>query len=150
MFKHILLPTDGSRQSEQAVFYGIELARQHGARATGIHAIAEFHLLSYRVSALEESRDQFGQDAELHAQRCLDFVRRTAEEAKVECDTVAERSDHPHDAICKAARNLNCDLIVMASHGKRGLVSLLLASETQRVLAHSEVPVLVWRSAAVS
>lgn len=145
MFKHILLPTDGSRQSEQAVFYGVELARVHGARVTGIHAIPEFHMLTYRASALEESRDQFGKDAELHAQRCLDFVRRTAQEAKVACDTVAERSDHPHDAICKAAQRLNCDLIVLASHGRRGLVSLLLASETQRVLAHCAVPVLAWR-----
>jgi nucleotide-binding universal stress UspA family protein len=146
MFKHILLPTDGSRLSERAVFQGIELARQHGARVTAIHAMPEFHLLSYRAAALDETRDHFAQDAQLHAQRYLDFVRRTADEAKVECATVAELSDHPHEAICQAARRLNCDLILMASHGRRGLASLLLGSETQRVLAHSEVPVLVWRS----
>ena len=146
MFKHILLPTDGSRLSEIAVFNGIELARQHGARVTAIHVMPEFHLLSYRAAAIDESHDHFAQDAQAHAQRYLDFVRRTADEAKVECATIAELSDHPHDAICKAARRLGCDLIVMASHGKRGLVSLLLGSETQRVLAHSEVPVLVWRA----
>lgn len=147
MFKHILLPTDGSRLSEAAIFSGIELARQHGARVTGIHAMPEFHLLSYRAAALDESHDHFAQDAQVHAQRYLDFVRRTADEAKVECATIAELNDHPHDAICKAARRLGCDLILMASHGKRSLVGLLLGSETQRVLAHSEVPVLVWRSA---
>jgi nucleotide-binding universal stress UspA family protein len=146
MFKHILLPTDGSRLSELAVFQGVELARQHGARVTGLHAMPEFHLLSYRAAAIDETRDHFAQDAQVHAQQYLDFVRRTATEARVECATVAELSDHPHDAICKAARRLGCDLIVMASHGKRGIVSLLLGSETQRVLAHSEVPVLVWRS----
>jgi nucleotide-binding universal stress UspA family protein len=146
MFKHILLPTDGSRQSEIAVFNGIELARQHGARVTAIHVMPEFHLLSYRAAAIDESHDHFAQDAQAHAQRHLDFVRRTAAEAKVECSTVAELSDHPHDAICKAAHRLGCDLIVMASHGKRSLARLLLGSETQRVLAHSEVPVLVWRT----
>lgn len=146
MFKHILLPTDGSRLSEAAIFKGIELARQHGARVTGIHAMPEFHLLSYRAAALDETHDHFAQDAQAHAQRYLDFVRRTADEARVECATIAELSDHPHDAICKAARRLGCDLILMASHGKRSLVGLLLGSETQRVLAHSEVRVLVWRS----
>jgi nucleotide-binding universal stress UspA family protein len=148
MFKHILLPTDGSRQSEQAIFYGVELARQHGVRVTGIHAIPEFHPLTYRITSLDESRDQFSKDAEFHAKHCLDFVLRTAKEANVECDTVVEHSDHPYDAICKVARKLDCDLIVMASHGKRSLVKFLLASETQRVLAHGEVPVLVWRSVA--
>ena len=76
MFKHILLPTDGSRLSEAAIFKGIELARQHGARVTGIHAMPEFHLLSYRAAALDESHDHFAQDAQAHAQRYLDFVRR--------------------------------------------------------------------------
>ena len=145
MFKHILLPTDGSRYSEIAVFNGIELARQHGARVTGLHAMPEFHLLSYRAAAVDETRDHFAQDAQAHAQRYLDFIRKTAEEARVECATVAELSDHPHDAICKAARRLGCDLIVLASHGKRGLVSLLLGSETQRVLIHSKIPVLIVR-----
>jgi nucleotide-binding universal stress UspA family protein len=146
MFKHILLPTDGSRPSEQAVFQGIELARQHGARVTALHAMPEFHLLSYRAAAIDETRDHFAQDTQAHAQQYLDFVRRVAAEAGVECATVAELSDHPHDAICKAARRLGCDLIVMASHGRRGIVNLLLGSETQRVLAHTEVPVLVWRN----
>ncbi|MEK8034112.1 universal stress protein [Ideonella sp. DXS29W] len=148
MFKHILLPTDGSRLSEIAIFNGIELARQHGARVTGLHAMPEFHLLSYRAAALDESRDHFAQDAQAHAERHLEFIRRIADEARVECATVAELSDHPHDAIVKAARRLSCDLILMASHGRRGLISTLLGSETQRVLAHSEVPVMVWRAPA--
>lgn len=145
MFKHILLPTDGSRLSEIAIFNGIELARQHGARVTGLHAMPEFHLLSYRAAAIDETRDHFAQDAQDHAQRYLDFVRRTAEEARVECATVSELSDHPHDAICRAARRLGCDLILMASHGRRGVQGVLLGSETQKVLTHSKVPVLVYR-----
>ena len=148
LFKHILLPTDGSRPSEIAVFNGVELARQNGARVTAVHAIPQFHLLTYRAASIEESQDQFIKDAEEHAERYLAFVRRAAEEAKVECATLTELSDHPYDVICKAAKRLGCDLIVMASHGRRGLTGLLLGSETQRVLAQSTVPVLIWRERA--
>ncbi|MDR7271538.1 nucleotide-binding universal stress UspA family protein [Pelomonas saccharophila] len=146
MFKHILLPTDGSQFSERAVFRGIELAQQVGARVTGIYAAPEFHLLSYRAAELSESQDQFALDVQSHAEKYLAFIRDTASEAKVPCETLVERSDHPHDAICRAAKLRQCDLIVMASHGRRGLTGLILGSETQRVLAHTDVPVLVWRA----
>lgn len=148
MVKHILLPTDGSRHSEQAVFYGVELARSFGAKVTGIYAAPEFHVLSYRAAELQESREQFAADVQTHAEQYLAFVSRVAQEAKVACDVLVERNDHPHDAICRAARRLQCDLVVMASHGRRGLAGLLLGSETQRVLSHTEVPVLVWRGSA--
>ncbi len=148
MIKHILLPTDGSRHSEQAVFYGVELARMSGARVTAIYAAPDFHVLSYRVDELADTREQFAADVQEHAERYLAFVKGVAREAKVPCDTMVEHSDHPHDAICKVAKRLQCDLIVMASHGRRGLAGLLLGSETQRVLAHTDVPVLVWRGSA--
>jgi nucleotide-binding universal stress UspA family protein len=100
MFKHILLPTDGSRLSEIAVFNGIELARQHGARVTAIHAMPEFHLLSYRAAAIDETHDHFAQDAQAHAQRYLDFVRRTADGARSSArPSPGERP--PRDAICR-------------------------------------------------
>lgn len=150
MVAHILLPTDGSPLSEQAIFYGIELARTLNARVTGIYAAPEFHVLSYRAAELTESRENFGPDVQAHADRCLAFIRRTALEAKVPCETLTEHSDHPYEVICKAAQRLQCDLIVMASHGKRGLAGLFLGSETQRVLAHSEIPVLVWRGKPAS
>lgn len=146
MFKHILLPTDGSRFSEQAVFHGVELARLSGARVTGFYAAPVFHVLTYRVSELEGSRDQFATEVRAHADLYLKFVSGVAGEAKVACDTLIEENDHPHDAICTVAKRLQCDLIVMASHGRRGLAGLILGSETQRVLAHTEVPVLVWRA----
>ena len=145
MFKHILLPTDGSRHSEQAIFYGVELARLSGAKVTGFYAAPIFHVLSYRVDDLADTREQFAVDVQAHAERYLAFVAGVAREAKVPCDIISEPNDHAHDAICKAAKRLQCDLIVMASHGRRGLVSLLLGTETQKVLAHTEVPVLVWR-----
>jgi nucleotide-binding universal stress UspA family protein len=146
MFKHILLPTDGSRYSEQAVLYGIELARQAGARVTGLYAAPNFHIFSYRAAELEESSKQFAVDVQAHAERYLAFIASVANEAKVSCNTVVERNDHPHDAICSAAKRLQCDLIVMASHGRRGLAGLMLGGETQRALAHTEVPILVWRA----
>jgi nucleotide-binding universal stress UspA family protein len=146
MFKHILLPTDGSRHSEQAVFRGVELARQVGAKVTGIYAAPEFHLLSYRLADLSETREQFSADVQKHAEQYLAFVSSVASEAKVACDTLIEPCDHPYDAICRAAKARGCDLIVMASHGRRGLTGLFLGSETQRVLAHADVPVLVWRA----
>ncbi len=148
MFKHILLPTDGSRYSELAVFRGVEFARQVGAKVTGIYAAPEFHLLSYRAAALAESQEQFALDVQSHAEKYLAFIRDTASEAKVPCETLIERSDHPYDVICRAAKQRQCDLIVMASHGRRGLTGLILGSETQRVLTHTDVPVLVWRSPA--
>ncbi|KQV92056.1 universal stress protein [Pelomonas sp. Root1237] len=146
MFKHILLPTDGSRFSEQAVFHGVELARLSGARVTAFYATPAFHVLTYRASELEGSRDQFATDVRAHADLYLKFVSGVANEAKVPCETLMEQNDHPHDAICSVAKRLQCDLIVMASHGRKGLTGLLLGSETQRVLAHTEVPVLVWRA----
>lgn len=147
MIKHILLPTDGSRQSEQAIFYGVQLAKLSGARVTGIYAAPDFHVLSYRVEELADTREQFAADMQAHAERYLAFVSDVAREAGVPCNVLIEQSDHPYDAICKTAKRLPCDLIVMASHGRRGLVGLILGSETQRVLAHTEVPVLVWRGA---
>jgi len=75
MFKHILLPTDGSRFSEQAVIYGVELARLSGTKVTGLYAAPEFHVFTYRVSELGESREQFAKDVQTHADLYLAFVR---------------------------------------------------------------------------
>ena len=145
MFKHILLPTDGSRYSEQAVLHGVELARVCGARVTGIYAAPNFHIFSYRAAELEESSKQFAIDVQAHAERYLAFIASVANEAKVSCNTVVERDDHPHAAICSAAKRLQCDLIVMASHGRRSFARLLMGSETLHVLTHSHIPVLVLR-----
>ena len=102
----------------------------------------------FRCRRVPASALAFAVDVQAHAERYLAFVRTTAAEAGVPCATLMEHSDHPHDAICQVAKRQQCDLIVMASHGRRGLTGLLLGSETQRVLAHADVPVLVWRAAA--
>ena len=145
MFKHILLPTDGSKLAEAAIFKGIELARQQGAQVTGLYVMPEFHILSYHVETLEDTKQEFLRECRLHTQQYLDFIERTAQEARVPCTLLNDSSDHPYEVICRVAEHRDCDLIVMSSHGRRGLAGVLLGSETQRVLSHSRVPVLVYR-----
>lgn len=145
MFKHILLPTDGSDLSEKAAFRGVGFARETGAKVTALHVQPKFHLLTYRSASIDDSAEQYARDAHEHARRYLDTVMRMATEARVDCTVVTELSDHPHEVIVQSAERLGCDLIVMATHGRRGMAGLLLGSETQRVLTHAKVPVLVWR-----
>ena len=145
MFKHVLIPTDGSPLSERAVLKGIELAAEQGARVTGIHVSPQFHILTYRPDMLEETRDTYAGDSEAHAKLYLDFISRTAAESKVPCETVRQISDEPFQAIIDTARQQGCDLIVMASHGRRALARALLGSEATKVVTLSSLPVLICR-----
>jgi nucleotide-binding universal stress UspA family protein len=146
MFKNILIPTDGSEQSQRAVRTGVELAKLHQAKVTGIHVIPDYHLLIAYEGAFDPvTEERIEEEARTRAESYLAFVRRTAEEAGVPCDTVCETSDHPYDAILKTAEAKGCDLILMTSHGRKGLAAVLLGSETRKVLTHARVPVLVVR-----
>lgn len=146
MFTNILVPTDGSEQSQHAVRAGAELAKLHQARLTGIHVIPDYHLLIAYEGAFDPvTEERIEEEARERAERYLEFVRRTAEAAGVPCDTVCETSDHPYDAILKTADARRCDLILMTSHGRKGLAAVLLGSETRKVLTHTRVPVLVVR-----
>ena len=93
---------------------------------------------------LEETRAEYERDSEVHAERYLAFITKAAAHSRVPCETLRERSDDVFQSIIDVARKRACDLIVMASHGRRGIGGLLLGSETQRVLTHSGLPVLVW------
>ncbi|MFM2052740.1 MAG: hypothetical protein RL456_777 [Pseudomonadota bacterium] len=145
MFHHILLPTDGSALSETAVRHGLDLARASGARVTGLHVMPDYHVLTYRVESIEDTREEFARDCREHAARHLARISHAADEMQVPARTLAEVSDHPWETICRVAERDGCDLIVMASHGRRGMTGLLLGSETQRVLTHTKIPVMVWR-----
>ena len=146
MFKNILIPTDGSEQSQRAVRMGVELAKLHQARITGIHVIPDYHLLIAYEGAFDPvTEERIEEEARARAESYLAFVRSTSEAAGVSCDTVCETSDHPYDAILKTADAKNCDLILMTSHGRKGLAAVLLGSETRKVLTHTSVPVLVVR-----
>jgi len=146
MFKSILIPTDGSELSQRAVKIAMELAQLHQARVTAIHVIPDYHLLIAYEGAFDPvTEERIEEEAKTRAEGYLAYVRKCAQEAGVPCDTVCETSDHPYDAILKIADARHCDLIVMTSHGRKGLAAVLLGSETRKVLTHTKKPVLIVR-----
>ena len=146
MFKNILVPTDGSEQSQGAVRTAVSLAKLHGARVTGVHVVPDYHLLIAYEGAFDPvTEERIEEEAKARAATYLAFIRDTAASSGVPCETVCETSDHPYDAILHVAEAKGCDLIVMTSHGRKGLAAILLGSETRKVLTHAKVPVLVVR-----
>lgn len=145
MFKHLLVPTDGSPLSEMAVQKAVAFAKEAQAKVTGLHVIPEFHIFTYRAEMLEDTKEQYAQDAKAHAEKYLAVIAQAATQAGVPCETTSVISDHPYEAIIKIAADRSCDLIVMASHGRSGVQGQLIGSETQKVLTHSKLPVLVYR-----
>ena len=148
MYKHILVPTDGSRLSAKAVKAAATLAKQLGARLTGLYVIPPYVPPMYGEAAIyvpEISPKRYKELSEKEAAKALEVVEREAKSAEVPCKTAWVTDDQPWEGIVKSARSKKCDLIVMASHGRRGLSGLLLGSETTKVLTHSKVPVLVCR-----
>lgn len=145
MYKRILLPTDGSNLSQRSVMAGVDLAKSIGAEVVAMTATPEFHTFTTDPEMLEQTLQQYDEASRARAQRMLDDVAAVARDAGVPCTSVQLASDEPYEAIISSARDKHCDLIVMASHGYRGLKGLLLGSETQKVLVHSAIPVLVHR-----
>jgi len=144
-FEHILIATDGSARSEDAVRSGVVLARTIGARITFFQAVP-LHEPSEDLSALLEStRGDHAKAALAQTAEHLHFVARIARVHGVECETAHAYSDHPADAIVEMATARKCDLIAMASHGRHGVERLLLGSETRNVLGQCRIPVLVYR-----
>ena len=145
MFKHVLLPTDGSNLSEAAVRMGVQLAKTVNAKVTGFHVMPEFNVFTYKTQMLEDTKNEFAKDSKAHAAQYLSVIETAAKAAGVPCDIASATHDHPYEAIIKVAKQRECDLIVMASHGRKGMQAVLLGSETQKVLTHSHMPVLVCR-----
>lgn len=147
MFKHILVPTDGSPLSDTAVTRAIAFASEIAARLTFFYSQPDFPMPIYGEGALIDptTPEQFAQSAGQEARRILERAKAEAESAGVSADTDSQISETPYEAIIAAADRHGCDLIFMASHGRRGIAGLLLGSETQKVLTHSKTPVLVYR-----
>lgn len=147
MFKHILVPTDGSQLSQDAVRAAVSFAKSTGASITAFIAKPEYPAAYYGEGAMIDmvSPSQFDELAEEKAQKILGAVENLCKEAGVTCAKLTQTSDVPHEAIIDAATKGSCDLIFMASHGRRGVRALLLGSETTKVLTHSKIPVLVYR-----
>lgn len=147
MFKHILVPTDGSPLSQEAVRSAVAFAKANGARITAIHAVKWFrpthHVESTQITqAMQSKLDEM---TARESQKNLEFVDTLCREAGVECVTLSKNRDEPYNAIIEAASEQGCDLIFMASHGRSGVMGLLLGSETSKVLTHTKIPVLVYR-----
>ncbi|HEX8963823.1 MAG TPA: universal stress protein [Rhodocyclaceae bacterium] len=147
MFKHILVPTDGSQLSSEAVRRAVGFAKEAGARVTFFFAKPDYPVAFYGEGALIDptTPEKFAEMADKQAADVLAACTAIAAEAGVGCDSISQTSDIPYEAIIDAANDAGCDLIFMASHGRRGISGLLLGSETQKVLTHSKVPVLVYR-----
>jgi len=147
VFKNILVPTDGSALSRAAVHQAVELAKTMGARITAFHVA-----LPYRPSVSDDYRPARGQymtpvefeaRTETRARQYLSAVDEVAAAEHVPCETHYAHSDHTADAIVDAAERYHCDAIVMASHGRTGLAKVWHGSQTEKVLEHTKVPVVV-------
>ena len=149
MFRHILIPTDGSKLSAKGVKAGVRLARALGAKVTALYVIFPYVPPVYGEAALyyvpgvspQESRKLY----EKQAKKALAAVQAEAKKARVRCSARHVTSGQPWEAILRVARSAKCDAIVMASHGRGGIGGLILGSETTHVLAKSRIPVLVVR-----
>lgn len=147
MFKHILLPTDGSPVANKAVKAGIALARQLGARVTGYYAMervpppvyAEGYIPDPQTLALWDKRTRE------YAEKQIAAMAKLAKAARVRFQGVCAKADSPAEGIVRTARRKGCDSIFMASHGRSGIAKLVMGSVTDRVIRTSGVPVIVYR-----
>src|SRR5262245_45412938 len=140
MHRHILIPTDGSELSVKSVEYGIALAKAAGAKVTGL-TVSQ----APNDAAFADPTPLAGSGAVAAASEYLKVISDAAAQAGVVCDVLHVQHEHAYQAIIDTANKRGCDLIVMASHGRRRIAAALLGSETFRVLAYSTVPVLVFR-----
>jgi len=145
MYKNILLPTDGSELAGTAVQDGLKLAKALGAKATVLTVLKPFQVFTFEMSMVEDTPAEYKQRAQEQAAKILKAAADQAKAAGVVCETAQVEHEHPYQAIIDTAKSKGCDLIVMASHGRRGIAALVLGSETVKVLTHSKIPVLVHR-----
>jgi nucleotide-binding universal stress UspA family protein len=147
MYKHLLVCTDGSKLSEKAVSHAIALAQAVGAKLTVFYAAPDYPLPAYADGVVYEpvSRREYTKLAAADAQKILDEVTAKATAAGLDCKSAYTIAAAPWEAILDAAKKNKCDAIVMASHGRRGITAVLLGSETQKVLTHTKLPVIVVR-----
>jgi len=145
MFKNILIATDGSELAGKAVHHGIVLAKELGARITAVTVTLPFHIFTLDPQVVEETATKYKKRIQERGAKTLGTVASAAKAAGVTCDIVVVEHEHPYQAIIDTAKAKGCDLITMASHGRRGVSAIVLGSETVKVLTHSKIPVLVHR-----
>ena len=144
MYHHILIPTDGSPLAGSAVEKGIALAKSLGAKVTVLTVVEPFPVLRGLPQSYD-ARDEYTRGAHAEAEPRLAEAEQQAKQVGVPCEVVKVEHGEPYEAIIETAGARGCDLITMASHGRRGISALLLGSETMKVLTHSKLPVLIYR-----
>lgn len=145
MYKHILVPTDGSELSNRAIEYAVGLAKAVKAKLTVFTVTTPYYGFAVEPELATIGVEEYEKVTEKMAARSLAAGKDIAAAAQVSCETVRVEHPQPYQAIIDAAKERSCDLIVMASHGRRGLAAVVLGSETLKVLTHSTIPVLVVR-----
>ena len=145
MYKHILIATDGSELAEKAVTQGLDLAKALGAKATAVTVTEPWTAAAYGTIPTPSLIDSYESGSAENVKRALASVAAAAKTRQIACDALHVADRYPVEGILETAKDKNCDLIVMASHGRRGIARLLLGSETIKVLTLSPVPVLVIR-----
>ena len=150
MYKSILVPTDGSELSNKAVTQAVVLAKEIGAKLTIMHAMPSSDAyVGERYSVLPALaaplKEKYKEEFTAASKKIVDQACAEAAAAGVQCAGISVATGSPYEAIIEQAAKANCDLVMMASHGRRGLEGVLLGSETQKVLTHSKIPVLVVR-----
>jgi nucleotide-binding universal stress UspA family protein len=145
MYKHILLPTDGSELAGKAVTNGLAFAKETNAKITVLTVSAPFHVFTFNTQAVEDTQEEYRKRMQEHTSKTLQSVADAAKAAGVAYETIHVEHEHPYQAIIDTAKAEGCDLIMMASHGRRGISAIVIGSETLKVLTHSRIPVLVHR-----
>ena len=146
MHRHILIPTDGSELSQNAIDYGMLLAKSVNAKVTVLTVSMPFHTFAVEPGMVTDTPEHYGKRMSILATKYLNVAKEAAFAAGVSCETMHVEHDQPYLAIIETAARKSCDLIVMASHGRRGISAIVLGSEAVKVLTHSTIPVLVVRS----
>ncbi|HLY45703.1 MAG TPA: universal stress protein [Stellaceae bacterium] len=145
MYTNILIPTDGSELAGKAVRHGIALAARLQAKTTALTVSLPFHMFTTDTQMIEDTPARYQARMQVNAAKILAEAAAAAGAAGIACEEVHVEHEHPYQAIIDTASVKGCDLIVMASHGRHGMVAIVLGSETVKVLTHCKIPVLVHR-----
>ena len=145
MYKHVLIPTDGSELSSRAEAAGLTLARALDAKVTALTVTPPFQFIGTEPMMLVATEPEYEKAQTARAEKILERVKATAAAIEMPVETVRTVDVRPYESIIATAKQRGCDLIFMASHGRGGVAGLLLGSETTKVLTHSKIPVLVYR-----
>lgn len=147
MFKHILIPTDGSPVAQKAAKAGVQFAARLGAKVTGFHAVETWSPTLYGEGYGIDLKtlQAFERAARKRGEQQVAAIGKLAQAAGVPFSPLVEKAPTPYEGVLAAARKKGCDAIFIASHGRRGLTRLMMGSVTQKVLAHAKIPVVVYR-----